>query len=177
MFGSCFYFLLTFPVKVNWLRCMWVGSKDMGLHSLLQLPVYGLACQPLLVTALTFSTRCNYVLYLSLFGRRLLTKQVLSQVSIWTPVFLMWQSVPEVDPAANMHNSQSQQRMSTSSYSSSSPTAYSAPQAPALNVTGPITANSEQVLGWWFLLKETQQITLETDLQRSFHFNSFDFAS
>ncbi|NXR01390.1 TM1L2 protein, partial [Sagittarius serpentarius] len=62
-----------------------------------------------------------------------------------TPVFLMWQSVPEVDPAANMHNSQSQQRMSTSSYSSSSPTAYSAPQAPALNVTGPITANSEQI--------------------------------
>lgn len=58
----------------------------------------------------------------------------------------MWQSVPEVDPAANMHNSQPQQRMSTGSYSSSSPTAYSAPQAPALNVTGPITANSEQVL-------------------------------
>uniref|UniRef100_A0A8C2SUQ7 Target of myb1 like 2 membrane trafficking protein n=1 Tax=Coturnix japonica TaxID=93934 RepID=A0A8C2SUQ7_COTJA len=59
-------------------------------------------------------------------------------------VLALIQSVPEVDPAANMHNSQSQQRMSTSSYSSPSPTAYS-PQAPALNVTGPITANSEQI--------------------------------
>uniref|UniRef100_A0A8B9TBF8 Target of myb1 like 2 membrane trafficking protein n=1 Tax=Anas platyrhynchos TaxID=8839 RepID=A0A8B9TBF8_ANAPL len=60
-------------------------------------------------------------------------------------VLALIQSVPEVDPAANMHNSQSQQRMSTSSYSSTSPTAYSAPQAPAMNVTGPITANSEQI--------------------------------
>uniref|UniRef100_A0A8U7MZZ3 Target of myb1 like 2 membrane trafficking protein n=1 Tax=Corvus moneduloides TaxID=1196302 RepID=A0A8U7MZZ3_CORMO len=60
-------------------------------------------------------------------------------------VLALIQSVPEVDPAANMHNSQSQQRMSIGSYSSSSPTAYSAPQAPALNVTGPITANSEQI--------------------------------
>uniref|UniRef100_A0A8C3VAX2 Target of myb1 like 2 membrane trafficking protein n=1 Tax=Catharus ustulatus TaxID=91951 RepID=A0A8C3VAX2_CATUS len=62
-----------------------------------------------------------------------------------SPIHTPQRSVPEVDPAANMHNSQSQQRMSTSSYSSSSPTAYSAPQAPALNVTGPITANSEQI--------------------------------
>uniref|UniRef100_F1NIQ4 Target of myb1 like 2 membrane trafficking protein n=1 Tax=Gallus gallus TaxID=9031 RepID=F1NIQ4_CHICK len=62
-----------------------------------------------------------------------------------SPIHTPQRSVPEVDPAANMHNSQSQQRMSTSSYSSPSPTAYSAPQAPALNVTGPITANSEQI--------------------------------
>lgn len=82
----------------------------------------------------------------------------------------MWQSVPEVDPAANMHNSQSQQRMSTSSYSSSSPTAYPASQAPALNVTGPITANSEQVLGCrFFAVRLFQQIILETDLQGKFH--------
>lgn len=149
----------------------WV--KRYGDAFLLQLSVYGLARQSVLVTTLTFSTRCNYVLYLNVFGLRLLTKQVLSQFSFWTPVFLMWQSVPEVDPAANMHNSQSQQRMSTSSYSSSSPTAYSAPQAPALNVTGPITANSEQVLGWWFFwVRLFQQIKLETNLQRNFHFNS-----
>ncbi|XP_050173047.1 TOM1-like protein 2 isoform X5 [Myiozetetes cayanensis] len=62
-----------------------------------------------------------------------------------SPIHTPQRSVPEVDPAANMHNSQSQQRMSSSSYSSTSPTAYSAPQAPALNVTGPITANSEQI--------------------------------
>ncbi|RLV93326.1 hypothetical protein DV515_00013476, partial [Chloebia gouldiae] len=62
-----------------------------------------------------------------------------------SPIHTPQRSVPEVDPAANMHNSQSQQRMNSSSYSSSSPTAYSAPQAPALNVTGPITANSEQI--------------------------------
>lgn len=152
----------------------WVKSD--GHAFLLQLSVYGLARQYVLITTLTFSTRCNYVLYLSIFGLRLLTKQVLSQFSFWTLVFLMRQSVPEVDPAANMHNSQSQQRMSTSSYSSSSPTAYSAPQAPALNVTGPITANSEQVLGWWFFwVRLFQQIKLETNLQRNFHFNSFDF--
>lgn len=152
----------------------WV--KRYGHAFLLQPSIYGLVCQCVLLTTLTFSTRCNYVLYLSIFGLRLLTKQVLSQFSFWTPVFLMWQSVPEVDPAANMHNSQSQQRMSTSSYSSSSPTAYSAPQAPALNVTGPITANSEQVLGWWFFwVRLFQQIQLETDLQRNFHFNSSDF--
>lgn len=62
------------------------------------------------------------------------------------------QSVPEVDPAANMNRSQSHQRMSSGSYSGSpSPTAYSGPQAPALNVAGPIIANAEQVFceqGW-----------------------------
>ncbi|XP_022347147.1 TOM1-like protein 2 isoform X6 [Enhydra lutris kenyoni] len=59
-------------------------------------------------------------------------------------VLALIQSVPEVDPAATMPRSQSQQRMSGSSYSSS-PAPYSAPQAPALSVTGPITANSEQI--------------------------------
>ncbi|XP_077774796.1 TOM1-like protein 2 isoform X8 [Podarcis muralis] len=63
-----------------------------------------------------------------------------------SPIHTPQRSVPEVDPAASMHRSQSQQRMNSSSYSSPSPTAYSAPQAPALNVTGPITANTEQVL-------------------------------
>uniref|UniRef100_A0A8D0L3R5 Target of myb1 like 2 membrane trafficking protein n=1 Tax=Sphenodon punctatus TaxID=8508 RepID=A0A8D0L3R5_SPHPU len=62
-----------------------------------------------------------------------------------SPIHTPQRSVPEVDPAANMHKSQSQQRMSTGSYSSPSPTAFSAPQAPSLNVTGPITANSEQI--------------------------------
>ncbi|XP_053897887.1 TOM1-like protein 2 isoform X1 [Malaclemys terrapin pileata] len=62
-----------------------------------------------------------------------------------SPIHTPQRSVPEVDPAANMHESQSQQKTSTSSYSSPSPTAYSAPQAPPLNVTGPITANSEQI--------------------------------
>uniref|UniRef100_A0A6I8NF67 Target of myb1 like 2 membrane trafficking protein n=1 Tax=Ornithorhynchus anatinus TaxID=9258 RepID=A0A6I8NF67_ORNAN len=60
-------------------------------------------------------------------------------------VLALIQSVPEVDPAANMHRSQSQQRMSTGPYSAPSPTSYTAPQAPSLNVTGPITANSEQI--------------------------------
>uniref|UniRef100_A0A8C7C3L5 Target of myb1 like 2 membrane trafficking protein n=1 Tax=Neovison vison TaxID=452646 RepID=A0A8C7C3L5_NEOVI len=59
-------------------------------------------------------------------------------------VLALIQSVPEVDPAATMPRSQSQQRTSGSSYSSP-PAPYSAPQAPALSVTGPITANSEQI--------------------------------
>lgn len=57
----------------------WVKSD--GHAFLLQLSVYGLARQYVLITTLTFSTRCNYVLYLSIFGLRLLTKQVLSQFS------------------------------------------------------------------------------------------------
>uniref|UniRef100_A0A452TFB9 Target of myb1 like 2 membrane trafficking protein n=1 Tax=Ursus maritimus TaxID=29073 RepID=A0A452TFB9_URSMA len=60
-------------------------------------------------------------------------------------VLALIQSVPEVDPAATMPRSQSQQRTNTSSYSSPPPAPYSAPQAPALSVTGPITANSEQI--------------------------------
>ncbi|KAH0632041.1 hypothetical protein JD844_020065 [Phrynosoma platyrhinos] len=62
-----------------------------------------------------------------------------------SPIHTPQRSVPEVDPAANMNRSQSHQRMSSGSYSSPSPTAYSAPQAPTLNVTGPITANTEQI--------------------------------
>ncbi|XP_034986651.1 TOM1-like protein 2 isoform X1 [Zootoca vivipara] len=62
-----------------------------------------------------------------------------------SPIHTPQRSVPEVDPAASMPRSQSQQRMNSSSYSSPPPTAYSAPQAPALNVTGPITANTEQI--------------------------------
>ncbi|XP_032697221.1 TOM1-like protein 2 isoform X2 [Lontra canadensis] len=61
-----------------------------------------------------------------------------------SPIHTPQRSVPEVDPAATMPRSQSQQRTSGSSYSSS-PAPYSAPQAPALSVTGPITANSEQI--------------------------------
>ncbi|XP_025776241.1 TOM1-like protein 2 isoform X6 [Puma concolor] len=60
-------------------------------------------------------------------------------------VLALIQSVPEVDPAATMPRPQSQQRTSASSYSSPPPAPYSAPQAPALSVTGPITANSEQI--------------------------------
>ncbi|XP_008564453.1 PREDICTED: TOM1-like protein 2 isoform X2 [Galeopterus variegatus] len=62
-----------------------------------------------------------------------------------SPIHTPQRSVPEVDPAATMPRSQSQQRTSTSSYSSPPPAPYSSPQAPALSVTGPITANSEQI--------------------------------
>lgn len=66
-------------------------------------------------------------------------------------MLLPCQSVPEVDPATTMPRSQSQQRTSASSYSSPSPAPYSsAPQAPALSVTGPIMANSEQVLAYFW---------------------------
>ncbi|KAG8521847.1 TOM1-like protein 2, partial [Galemys pyrenaicus] len=62
-----------------------------------------------------------------------------------SPIHTPQRSVPEVDPASTMPRSQSQQRTSASSYSSPPPAPYSAPQAPALSVTGPITANSEQI--------------------------------
>ncbi|KAM5263421.1 TOM1-like protein 2 isoform 8-T8 [Ctenodactylus gundi] len=62
-----------------------------------------------------------------------------------SPIHTPQRSVPEVDPATTMPRSQSQQRTSSSSYSSPPPASYSAPQAPALSVTGPITANSEQI--------------------------------
>ncbi|XP_045859621.1 TOM1-like protein 2 [Meles meles] len=61
-----------------------------------------------------------------------------------SPIHTPQRSVPEVDPAAAMPRSQPQQRMSGSSHSSP-PAPSSAPQAPALSVTGPITANSEQI--------------------------------
>uniref|UniRef100_H0V1B4 Target of myb1 like 2 membrane trafficking protein n=1 Tax=Cavia porcellus TaxID=10141 RepID=H0V1B4_CAVPO len=60
-------------------------------------------------------------------------------------VLALIQSVPEVDPATTMPRSQSQQRTTSGSYSSPPPANYSTSQAPALNVTGPITANSEQI--------------------------------
>ncbi|XP_077172874.1 TOM1-like protein 2 isoform X3 [Paroedura picta] len=62
-----------------------------------------------------------------------------------SPIHTPQRSVPEVDPAATMHKSQSQPRVSAGPYSSPSPTAYPAPQAPPLNVSSPITANTEQI--------------------------------
>ncbi|KAF6097829.1 target of myb1 like 2 membrane trafficking protein [Phyllostomus discolor] len=62
-----------------------------------------------------------------------------------SPIHTPQRSVPEVDPAATRPRSQLQQRTSSSSYSSPPPAPYSAPQAPALSVTSPITANSEQI--------------------------------
>ncbi|XP_071975971.1 TOM1-like protein 2 isoform X5 [Engystomops pustulosus] len=59
-----------------------------------------------------------------------------------SPIHTPQRSVPEVDPAMNMHQSQSHQR--TSSFSSSQ-TPYSAPAVPPPSVGGPITANSEQI--------------------------------
>uniref|UniRef100_A0A8C6XXM3 Target of myb1 like 2 membrane trafficking protein n=1 Tax=Naja naja TaxID=35670 RepID=A0A8C6XXM3_NAJNA len=58
-----------------------------------------------------------------------------------SPIHTPQRSVPEIDPAANMHKSQSQQKVS----SSTSPTSFPAPQTPPLNVTGPIIANTEQI--------------------------------
>ncbi|XP_054565886.1 TOM1-like protein 2 isoform X3 [Eptesicus fuscus] len=61
-----------------------------------------------------------------------------------SPIHTPQRSVPEVDPAATVPRSQAQQRTSASSFSSPPPPPFSAPQAPALSVTGPITANAEQ---------------------------------
>ncbi|XP_062820655.1 TOM1-like protein 2 isoform X4 [Anolis carolinensis] len=61
-----------------------------------------------------------------------------------SPIHTPQRSVPEVDPATNMNRSQSHQRVGSGSFSPS-PTAFSAPQAPALNVASPITANTEQI--------------------------------
>ncbi|KAK1162874.1 TOM1-like protein 2 isoform X2 [Acipenser oxyrinchus oxyrinchus] len=56
------------------------------------------------------------------------------------------QSVPEVDPAMNMHKSQSQQGINSApSFTAPLPPTYAATQVPALQVTGPINANSEQI--------------------------------
>ncbi|XP_075417076.1 TOM1-like protein 2 isoform X5 [Tenrec ecaudatus] len=59
-------------------------------------------------------------------------------------VLALIQSIPEVDPAATMPKPQSQPRTSAGPYSSP-PAPSSTPQAPLLTVTGPITANSEQI--------------------------------
>ncbi|XP_067317355.1 TOM1-like protein 2 isoform X7 [Anolis sagrei] len=61
-----------------------------------------------------------------------------------SPIHTPQRSVPEVDPATNMNRSQSHQRVGSGSFSPS-PTAFSAPQAPALNIASPITANTEQI--------------------------------
>jgi hypothetical protein len=60
-------------------------------------------------------------------------------------LLLSCQSVPEMDPAATIPRSQTQPRTTAGTYSSPPPASYSTLQAPALSVTGPITANSEQV--------------------------------
>uniref|UniRef100_A0A8C2QPM2 Target of myb1-like 2 (chicken) n=1 Tax=Cricetulus griseus TaxID=10029 RepID=A0A8C2QPM2_CRIGR len=62
-----------------------------------------------------------------------------------SPIHTPQRSVPEMDPAATMPKSQSQPRTSAGTYPSPPPASYSALQAPALSVTGPITANSEQI--------------------------------
>ncbi|XP_070617518.1 TOM1-like protein 2 isoform X1 [Erythrolamprus reginae] len=58
-----------------------------------------------------------------------------------SPIHTPQRSIPEIDPAANMHKSQSQQKIS----SSTSPTSFPAPQSPPLSVGGPIIANTEQI--------------------------------
>ncbi|XP_040212269.1 TOM1-like protein 2 isoform X5 [Rana temporaria] len=62
-------------------------------------------------------------------------------------VLALIQSVPEVDPAMNMHTAQTHQRPNTGTFPtiSPTPTPYTAPAVPPANVGGPITANSEQV--------------------------------
>ncbi|XP_075848447.1 TOM1-like protein 2 isoform X7 [Microtus pennsylvanicus] len=62
-----------------------------------------------------------------------------------SPIHTPQRSVPEMDPAATVPRSQSQPRTSAGTYPSPSPASYSTLQAPALSVTGPITANSEQI--------------------------------
>ncbi|XP_049730699.1 TOM1-like protein 2 isoform X3 [Elephas maximus indicus] len=61
-----------------------------------------------------------------------------------SPIHTPQRSVPEVDPAVTMPRPQSQPKTSAGSFSSP-PAPFSAPQAPPLSVTGPITANSEQI--------------------------------
>ncbi|XP_018414080.1 PREDICTED: TOM1-like protein 2 isoform X1 [Nanorana parkeri] len=64
-----------------------------------------------------------------------------------SPIHTPQRSVPEVDPAMNMHTSQTQQRADTGTFSTipSSPSPYTPPAGPPPNVGGPITANSEQI--------------------------------
>ncbi|XP_039631890.1 TOM1-like protein 2 isoform X6 [Polypterus senegalus] len=63
-----------------------------------------------------------------------------------SPIHTPQRSVPEVDPATNMHKSQSQQRINNApSFTSSQPASFNTPQMPALQVTGPINVNSEQI--------------------------------
>nr|XP_038942235.1 TOM1-like protein 2 isoform X2 [Rattus norvegicus] len=62
-----------------------------------------------------------------------------------SPIHTPQRSVPEMDPAATIPRSQLQPRTTAGSYSSPPAAPYSTLQAPALSVTGPITANSEQI--------------------------------
>ncbi|XP_004453306.2 TOM1-like protein 2 isoform X1 [Dasypus novemcinctus] len=62
-----------------------------------------------------------------------------------SPIHTPQRSVPEVDPAAGTPRPPPQQRTRAGSYSSPPSAPYSAPQAPALSVTGPIMASSEQI--------------------------------
>ncbi|XP_041133634.1 TOM1-like protein 2 isoform X6 [Polyodon spathula] len=63
-----------------------------------------------------------------------------------SPIHTPQRSVPEVDPATNMHKSQSQQGINSApSFTAPLPPTYAATQVPALQVTGPINANSEQI--------------------------------
>ncbi|XP_063790920.1 TOM1-like protein 2 isoform X2 [Pseudophryne corroboree] len=62
-----------------------------------------------------------------------------------SPIHTPQRSVPEVDPAMNMHTSQTQQRTNSDTLSVSSQIPYVAPAGPPPSVGGPITANSEQI--------------------------------
>uniref|UniRef100_A0A8C3VSP7 Target of myb1 like 2 membrane trafficking protein n=1 Tax=Catagonus wagneri TaxID=51154 RepID=A0A8C3VSP7_9CETA len=67
-----------------------------------------------------------------------------AELDALSPIHTPQRSVPEVDPAATVPRPQAQPKTSSSPYSTP-PASYSAPQAPALSTTGPITANSEQI--------------------------------
>ncbi|CAH2307734.1 TOM1 2 isoform X1 [Pelobates cultripes] len=64
-----------------------------------------------------------------------------------SPIHTPQRSVPEIDPATNMHTSQTQRKTNSSTLSTpSTPLLYSTPAVPPPpNVGGPITANSEQI--------------------------------
>ncbi|MGH0125616.1 UNVERIFIED_CONTAM: hypothetical protein FKN15_024143 [Acipenser sinensis] len=63
-----------------------------------------------------------------------------------SPIHTPQRSEPEGDPATNMCISQSQQGINSApSFTSPLPPTYAATQVPALHVTGPINANSEQI--------------------------------
>ncbi|XP_045149379.1 TOM1-like protein 2 isoform X2 [Echinops telfairi] len=68
----------------------------------------------------------------------------MAELDALSPIHTPQRSIPEVDPAATMPKPQSQPRTTAGPYSSP-PAPSSAPQAPPLSVTGPITANSEQI--------------------------------
>ncbi|XP_068099648.1 TOM1-like protein 2 isoform X2 [Hyperolius riggenbachi] len=64
-----------------------------------------------------------------------------------SPIHTPQRSVPEVDPAMNMHKSQTHQRANSGNFLtiSSSQPPYTAPATSPQSVGGPITANSEQI--------------------------------